>query len=183
MKMNPNENSFNDTMEKGDEFFAINRMEFEKDVNGLIGALRSKHEEIIQLAAAYLVKIREPAVEPLIKALKSDLAPRAAVVLGFIKDERAIPPLMQALENKYFSLRAAAIEALGNMRVTQITPKLIKIINNDYNEKGLVLMASMNVLADFKEYRARDQIKKIADDREQPKIVRKAAKEALKKLK
>jgi hypothetical protein len=61
-----------------------------------------------------LVKIGEPAVEPLIKALKDeDYSYSAAKALGEIGDKRAVEPLIKALEDD-LSYAASALRKLGH---------------------------------------------------------------------
>ena len=69
-----------------------------------------------------LGKIGEPAVKPLLNAFESNdwhMRGRAAEVLGKIGDERAIKPLIRALnsrdktQNKY--VRGRIVEALGRI--------------------------------------------------------------------
>jgi len=65
-----------------------------------------------------LVKIGEPAVEPLIQALKdgySHVREGAAKALGEIGDIRAVEPLIQALKDEDSDVRKIAAEALGKM--------------------------------------------------------------------
>jgi HEAT repeat protein len=60
------------------------------------------------------------AVEPLIQALLKDTDPvqvKAAESLGYLRDERAVEPLIQALkdEKRYHSVRWKAARALGEI--------------------------------------------------------------------
>jgi len=87
----------------------VERLREKKDVKGLIKALR--HEDVRKEAAEALVNIGEPAVEPLIQALKdeySDVREEAARALGRIGDKRAVEPLIQALKDNIDVQRRAA---------------------------------------------------------------------------
>jgi len=112
----------------------VARMAAEKDVEGLISALRYEAKEkggdwlerrlrtprVRRAAAAALGEMRcKEAVEPLIAALKDDsshilanVREAAAEALGKIGDKRAVKPLIEALEDPSASTRAAATKAL-----------------------------------------------------------------------
>ena len=65
------------------------------------------------------MKIGEPAVEPLIEALKDkdqDVRWEAALALGNIGDERAVEPLIEALKDEDEDVREAAGEALEKIK-------------------------------------------------------------------
>ena len=74
----------------------------------------------IQLMAFYaLVKIGEPAIDPLILALNdsnSSVRCYAADALGEIGDPRAVDPLNDALEDEDGDVREAATEALEKIQ-------------------------------------------------------------------
>ncbi|MCD6215119.1 MAG: HEAT repeat domain-containing protein, partial [Candidatus Desulfofervidus sp.] len=94
----------------------VERLREKKDVKGLIKALR--HEDVRKEAAEALVNIGEPAVEPLIQALKdeySDVREEAARALGRIGDKRAVEPLINALKDEDSDVRMEAAEALDQM--------------------------------------------------------------------
>ena len=62
-----------------------------------------------------LVKMGEPAVEPLIQALQDEywrVRMHAAGILGDIGDARAVEPLVQARQDEYRRVRYAAARAL-----------------------------------------------------------------------
>jgi HEAT repeat protein len=75
-----------------------------------------------------LVKIGDPAVQPLIAALK-DKDPHirggAALALGEIKDSRAIDPLIAALRDENAGTRSAAVAALGEIKDARAMDALI----------------------------------------------------------
>jgi len=92
-----------------------------------------------------LAKIGSSAVEPLIKTLSEDgvsfgdqkwVSQHAAETLGKIKDLRAVEPLMQALSNKEYIIRAAAAKALGEigLEAKDALPRLEKLYDEDTNE-------------------------------------------------
>jgi HEAT repeat protein len=76
------------------------------------------------MALSVLLQIGEPAVEPLIQALKdsnSTIRGKAAYALGEIRDARAAEPLVQALEDEDKKVREAAREALKKIKVRPST--------------------------------------------------------------
>ena len=96
-----------------------------------------------ELAEDTLVRIGEPAIEPLIKALKSDnrhIRAGAAVALGKTGNARAVGPLMEALKDKDRKIEGWAAKGLGLIGEPAVEP-LIKVINEDGYEFQLVARA------------------------------------------
>jgi len=87
-----------------------------RDIRFLRKLLKDKDKEVRWAAAWALGRIGEPAVEPLIEALKKDKEVRkaAAWALGEIGDARAVEPLIEALK-KDKEVREAAAEALNSI--------------------------------------------------------------------
>ena len=111
----------------------VERLREKKDVKGLIKALR--HEDVRKEAAEALVNIGEPAVEPLIQALKdeySDVREEAARALGRIGDKRAVEPLIQALKDNIDVQRRAAW-ALRKIGEPAVEP-LIQALKDEYSD-------------------------------------------------
>lgn len=137
---------------------------FKTHLEGVIKALGNQHSDDFAIEA--LVKIGEPAVEPLIKALDdSEMMVRhnAAKALGKIGDERAIKPLIdkfctesqimfeaedalakigeptvepliKALDDNDFWMRAAAVGALGKIGDERAVEPLMKALNEWYDK-------------------------------------------------
>lgn len=86
-------------------------------------------------AAIALLKIGRPAVEPLIHSLWINASPEirgaSAVVLGRIRDDRAVEPLMAALEDGEEYVRRASAKALGALRDDRAVEPLIKVLDED----------------------------------------------------
>lgn len=101
----------------------IDKMKAEKDVEGLIKALKDKDWDVRFRGALALEEMGEPVVESLIQALKEDkdedVRGRAAAALGFIKDARAVEPLTKALEDKDKGVREAAKWALEKIEAKE----------------------------------------------------------------
>jgi HEAT repeat protein len=103
------------------------------DENQVKKAPESRTLYLGDLAEDALVKIGEPAIEPLIKALKNDdwhIRAGAAVALGKTRNARAVEPLMDALKDKDRKIEGWAAKGLGLMGEPAVEP-LIKVINED----------------------------------------------------
>ncbi|MFQ5965680.1 MAG: HEAT repeat domain-containing protein [Candidatus Scalinduaceae bacterium] len=97
---------------------------------GWVG-ITSTNEE----ATKVLVKIGEPAVEPLISSLKSEnwrIRVRVALALGKIMDSRAIEPLIAALNDKEHLIRASVIAALANIDDHRAIETLIVALKDEH---------------------------------------------------
>lgn len=85
-------------------------------------------------ALEFLSKIGRPAVEPLIQDLKNenpDVRSRAAKELGRIRDNRAVKPLIAALEaSQVLDVQSAAAEALGDIKDARALRPLIAVLTN-----------------------------------------------------
>jgi HEAT repeat protein len=80
-----------------------------------------------------LDKIGEPAVFPLIEALKSDNKDRvktASRILGDIKDKRAVKPLSDLLDNPDYTVRANACASLGKIGDTTVLNEVMFLLND-----------------------------------------------------
>jgi HEAT repeat protein len=81
-----------------------------------------------------LAKLGEPAVEPLIHALRdnaSEVRKRAAEALGTIGDKRAVEPLVQALKDEYRDVNRSAAEALGTIRDANAVELIIQALGDE----------------------------------------------------
>ena len=96
----------------------IQKMKAEKDVEGLIQALRDEDRDVLYEAVEALAKIGKPAVDPLIRALEDEnrqVRSGAAWALGKIKDRRAVEPLIRALGDESNTVRTESAFALGEI--------------------------------------------------------------------
>jgi len=104
----------------------VDKMENEKDVDGLTKALKDERGNIRREAAIALGRIGDTmAVEPLIQALKDEhgyVRREAAYALGIIRDARAVESLIQALKDEDSYVRSDAAEALANMGKPAVEP-------------------------------------------------------------
>ena len=93
----------------------IEELKANKDVQGLISALKDKDPMVRGDAAEVLGKIGDSrAVEPLIEALK-DIVQFIAIESLRKIGEPAIEPLIKALKNKDTLIRSGAAKALGKI--------------------------------------------------------------------
>jgi len=121
----------------------VGKLEAKKDVEGLIKALRFekyKDVDLIRDAVEALGKIGEPAVEPLIQALKdkdNGVRGSAAEAFGMIGDKRAkraVEPLIQTLKDKDWYVRKASVVALGSIGDKRAVEPLIQTLKDDEEE-------------------------------------------------
>lgn len=100
----------------------IEKMKANKDVEGLIEALKDRDENVQWRAERALVNIAEPAVEPLIEYLGAGASSVAAEALGKIGDARAVGPLTQALQAEGRTVVEKAAKALGEIGKPAVAP-------------------------------------------------------------
>ncbi len=95
----------------------VEELEANRDIKGLIKALRYKEYEIRSDAAEALGKIGDAkAIEPLITALKDDYAVPTSAIYALVEmGEPAIEPLIHALKNDDYRVRKGAADALGHI--------------------------------------------------------------------
>jgi HEAT repeat protein len=99
-------------------------------VKPLIAALEDQF--VRPTATEALIKIGKPAVSPLCTALRSinnDVRGSALMALGEIGDERAVKPLIAALENPF--MRPTATEALIKIGKPAVEPLISTLKNKD----------------------------------------------------
>ncbi len=114
----------------------VERMRKERDVEGLINALKYKWKMTVRFDAAdALGQIGDlRAVEPLIYALKDEdriVKEAVARALGELKDLKAVEPLIQTLEDEYSRVRGAAAWALGELDDVRAVEPLIKVLKDE----------------------------------------------------
>jgi len=90
------------------------------------------------------VKLGEPAVEPLINALKDEASSvrwEAAGALGEIGDERAVEPLINALKDEDSDVRWKAAEALVKIGEPAVEPLIHALKDEDSDVRAAAAMA------------------------------------------
>jgi HEAT repeat protein len=105
-------------------------------VNPLVAILDEDGDELArQAVAGALLKIGEPAVIPLIAALKKKPARGiAARVLGAIGDPRAVDPLIAVLRDNVFWQRQVTAEALGEIGDPRAVDPLIALLKDEHQQ-------------------------------------------------
>ena len=104
--------------------------------DALIAALREHHSDLAVLNAAISTIIAAPAqlteeVRALLKGSDADLRAYAALALGFMNDNGAIPSLIELLADPDANVRFHAIEALGRLHAHAATDRLVAIARSD----------------------------------------------------
>lgn len=110
---------------------ALGALADERTVVPLIQVLQDNRKRIQERAITVLVKIGEPVVPLLLKALtdaNSDIRAGIVVVLGELGDERAVAPLCQALQDEDPGVQWRAAEALGKLRVVSAVEPLTSLL-------------------------------------------------------
>ena len=88
---------------------------------------------VLQKVADILAEIGEPAIEPLVAALKDEqwhVRWTAAAALGGIADKRAVEPLIASLKDANPEVRCAATLALESMRDARAVPGLAEALQD-----------------------------------------------------
>ena len=116
----------------------VEKLKSERDVDGLIKALKHKHIFVRSRAVEALGKIGGArAVEPLIQTLNDEawhVRGAAAAALGEMGDKRAVEPLVQALKDEgelSWHVRERAARALGKIGGERPVGALIHTLKND----------------------------------------------------
>jgi HEAT repeat protein len=114
---------------------ALGRIGHAQAAPPLVEAL--KFQDIHWIASKALRKIGSPAIDPLMGALKDELAPvrrTAARVLGQIGDRWAVPRLIPLIKDEDVRVRIAVIEALGLLGDTGAAEHLVNaLIDTEWN--------------------------------------------------
>jgi len=110
----------------------IEKMERNRDIEGLIKAMRYPNGGVILEAQRALARVGEPAVQPLIRALKTkDFRRGALMALGMTGDARAIEPLTEALKDEDIVLRIIAAVALGKIGDARVIEPLTQALKDE----------------------------------------------------
>ncbi len=113
----------------------------------LIESLSDSQSDVQWIAVENLVRIGEPALEPLLEALK-DKNPyrrrRVAEALGRLRDERAVLPLIGALSDEVSQVRMSAAFGLALLKDDRAIDPLIKMLDNE--QSNVATMAIMSLV-------------------------------------
>lgn len=129
-----------DWFRRKDAAVTLGEMGDERAIGPLIAALRDSEWNVRESAQISLAMIGSPAVEPLIKALR-EYQIRAYViqVLGKIKDERVLEPLMAQLRNEEF--KDAATDALVELGLPAVERLMAVVNDKDKNVRKHAVLA------------------------------------------
>src|SRR5881396_377253 len=118
----------------------LGEMGDERPIPHLITALRDSEWNVREAAQDALAQIGSPAVEPLIKALREYQVRTFVIeILGKIKDERVLDPLMAQLRNEEF--KDAATKALVEVGLPAVERLMAVINDKDKNVRKHVVTA------------------------------------------
>jgi hypothetical protein len=133
---------------------ALGKIGDNRALKPLILALKDPYSVLQDEAVAALVKIGEPAVEPLIAALEDTdtdaVRVAAAIALGKIGDNRAVEPLILALKDRYSVLQDEAVAALVKIGEPAVGPLITRLKNKSVT----IRVASATVLGIIGDKRA-----------------------------
>lgn len=98
----------------------LGELDGEKAIKVLINVLGDKNWRVIKAAINSLVEIGQPALDPLIETLETEVeVPKreyAAKALGLLGNSQAVEPLIEALKDEDENVRDKAAQALGEIR-------------------------------------------------------------------
>jgi HEAT repeat protein len=103
-------------------------------VEPLIDTLRDKNMQVRDDVIQALQQIGTPSVDRLIFALKDGdihIRSSSAIILGEIRDSRAVVPLIEALRDESWVVRSEAAKALGNVQ----DPRAIEPLRDAMNDR------------------------------------------------
>lgn len=123
----------------------------ETQVNTLVQGLGNEDERVSSVSANELCEIGEPAVDPLIKALKDDnpqVRSLAAQILGMIGDKKATNSLIEALRDSVPEVRMNAAFSLGELQATEAVEPLIELLEDENGEVVRYTVIALGMLKD-----------------------------------
>src|SRR5207253_4277876 len=129
-----------DWFRRKDAAITLGEMGDERAIKPLITALRDAEWNVREAAQDALAQIGPPAVEPLIKALREyQIKTFVIQVLGKIKDERVLDPLMAQLRNEEF--KDVATKALVEVGLPAVERLMAVMNDKDKHVRKHVVMA------------------------------------------
>lgn len=129
----------------------------------LIGSLGNEDKDVAYASTYALIDIGEPAVSPLIEALKDEnpqVRSFAALALGEIRDTKAVEPLIEILDDPSPEVRMNAAYSLGQIGDVKAVEPLIKLLKD---ENGEVVRFTVIALGLLKDQRATEPICEVMD--------------------
>lgn len=126
-------------------------MEACRDVNGLVLALSSGDSKMVNKATESLKRIGNPAVEPLIHLCNSgdlNLQANAAIILGYVKNKKAVPALIKLAYSPDADVRACACLSLGPIDDDRAIGPLIYRLSDDSKDVRDATAFSLSCMGD-----------------------------------
>jgi bilin biosynthesis protein len=151
----------------------------ESTIKQLINSLNNESIDVRKNAAGALIKIGEPAVEMIIDALVDEnwrVRWHSAEILGEIKDDRAVKPLINSLNDENNGVRSNSIIALIEIG----EPAVVVLIDALDDENWRVRLHSAEILGEINDDRAVKPLTKTLNDDNND--VRRAADRALERI-
>ena len=127
----------------------------------MLNALDDSNPDVRFQASKSLAEIGEPAVEPLVNALKGEegnIKRYATFALKNIGDENVVDYLIEALEDDDWSVRKTSAKSLGEMESKDAVEPLIEALKD---EDWGVRTAVAKALGDIGDQKAIDPLKKL----------------------
>ena len=135
----------------------------ESTIEQLINSLNNENIDVRKNAAIALIKIGEPAVDMLINALENEnwrVRWHSAEILGEIKDDRAVKPLINALNDKNNGVISNSIIALCEIG----EPAVEILINALKDGEWRLRWHSAEILGEIKDDRAVKPLTDVLND-------------------
>jgi len=151
---------------------ALGEIGDQRAIGPLISLLCDEDRFVKSRAAYALGLIGEPAVEPLIFALRDgdgNLRWGAAIALGKIRDLRAIDPLIRALADKYENVRAESAKSLAAIGKPALG-QLVRFLQNSDRSVRIEVVTALGELKDTDAIQPLMQILETADEDERVEI-------------
>ena len=151
---------------------ALGEIGDQRAIGPLISLLCDEDRFVKSRAAYALGLIGEPAVEPLIFALREgdgNLRWGAAIALGKIRDLRAIDPLIRALADKYENVRAESAKSLAAIGKPALG-QLVRFLQNSDRSVRIEVVTALGELKDTDAIQPLMQILETADEDERVEI-------------
>jgi bilin biosynthesis protein len=151
----------------------------ESTIKQLINSLNNESIDVRKNAAGALIKIGEPAVEMIIDALVDEnwrVRWHSAEILGEIKDDRAVKPLINSMNDENNGVRSNSIIALIEIG----EPAVVVLIDALDDENWRVRLHSAEILGEINDDRAVKPLTETLNDDNND--VRRAADRALERI-
>jgi HEAT repeat protein len=123
----------------------------ERAIDLLIHALDDEFSQVRRKAIPGLIRIGEPAVDPLIQAAASDQVPvrrYALLCLGYIGAARARPALLQGLDDSEQPVRQQGLKGLKGLAIAEDVERLERVLREDNWELAQLAVEALASIGD-----------------------------------